>query len=334
MTSLPPIKRFSGLKHYQPDYEQYFGLMGETLLFQTNSTALLEAADEAFGRFPLPNPVPDHPLVLRLFVNTAASDAAGPPADSAPRPVFHIQRHIFSLTVGSDSLGITDMDQGFACGYISPRIAPDRAFLRYTFIEGLGYPMLSTRGYIPIHAACVVKDGIAVILQASAGTGKSTLAYACLKRGYQLLAEDVVHVKIGGPQLQLWGAPWKFHLLPDAKIFFPELAGFQPRLQMNGEWKLEMDLENHFPGSPVVCAGPGPVVMLRRGQSGETRLEHLDPETAHRNFEVLWPWDSGWMDHHEREITQLISNGAYALHMNGSPDETVDLLDQLLRTYQ
>jgi len=334
MTSFPQIKRFTSLKHYKPDYEQYFGLMGETLLFQTNVQSLVEVATEAFGRFPLPNPTSEHPLVLRLFINESAPDHPETPIDPVPHPIFNIQQHIFSLTVGKYSLGIADMKQGFASGYVHPQIAANRAFLRYTFIEGLGVPMLSTRNYVPIHAACVVKNGVAVILQASAGTGKSTLAYACLKRGYQLLAEDVVHVKIGGPQLQLWGAPWKFHLLPDAKKFFPELTEYQPHLQMNGEWKLELDLAHHFPGSPVVCAGPGPVVMLRRGRPGETRLEWMDPKTAHHNFEVLWPWDADWTEHHEREITKLITDGAYALHMNGSPDETVDLLDQLLRKYR
>lgn len=332
MTSFPPIKRFTGLKHYHPDYEQYFGLMGETLLFQTNAAALLEAATEAFGRFPLPNPVSENPLVVRLFVNEASSDDLHPTAEAHPQPIFSTQGHIFSMVVGADNLGIADLKQGYACGYVSSQVAADRAFVRYTFIEGLGFAMLSiNRGYVPIHAACVVKDGVAVILQASAGTGKSTLAYACTKRGYQLLAEDVVHVKIGGPQLQLWGAPWKFHLLPDTKAFFPELAEYQPQLQMSGEWKLELDMENHFPGSTVVCANPGPVVMLHRGKPGETRLEYLPTETAHRKFEVLWPWDSGWTAQHEGEITKLISDGAYALYMNGSPNEAVDILDQLLK---
>jgi len=330
MISLPPVKRVAMLPHFETTCEQHFALMGEILLFQTNEQSLLEAAAEAFGRFPFPDPPPAKPLVVRLFVREGAP---GQP-QAQPRPIFSTQGHIFSMTVGAENLGVADLQQGFACGYVTPQVASDGAFVRYTFIEGLGYAMLSmARGYAPLHAACVVKHGVAVILQASAGIGKSTLAYACLRRGYQLLAEDVVHVKTSVRPFQLWGAPWKFHLLPDAVNFFPELAGRQALLQMNAEWKLELDLEEHRPGSTVVCAPPGPVVMLRRGTPGQTHLEFLEPDEASRTFEVLWPWDSGWTEEHERAISSLLSKGAHYLWMNGSPDEAVEALDRLVEAY-
>jgi hypothetical protein len=332
MPSVPEITRVSTLNHYQCKYEQYFGLMGETLLFQTNSFSLMEAAIAAFDRFPLPEPISDHPLVVRLFVREGVSEFLSS-NDSYPDPIFNTQQHIFSITVGSDSLGIADLKQGFACGYINPQIADDQSFVRYTFIEGLSLSMLSMhRGYVPIHAACVIKNGIAVIIQASSGTGKSTIAYTCLKRGYQILAEDVVHLKVGGDKPQLWGSPWNLHLLPDTQEIFPELSGQKPRLQMNGEWKIELNVENLYPNSTVVCADLGVVVILRRGQPGTSQLIPLDAMEASDEFEILWPWDSGWTETHEQAIMGLISKGVYILEMSGPPDEAVDLLDRLSKS--
>lgn len=331
MTYPSPIRRVSGLGHPQPTVERYFGLMGETLLFQTNSPLLLAAAEDAFGRYPIPAEPADSPLIVRLFVHEPAANPACPPMSPFPRPIFHTQGHLFSISVGAQNLGVADLHSGYAYGFVSPAVAADRAYVRYTFVESLGLSMLSlARGYVPVHAACVVKNGRAVMVQASAGTGKSTLAYACLRRGYHLLAEDVVHVSVTGPELQLWGTPWKFHLLPDACTLFPELADQQAYLQMNGEWKLELDLETCFPGCADVCAAPGPVILLERGAKGETGLAYLLPDAALQAFEVIWPWGSGWTETHERQISRLITNGAYRLRMNGSPDTAVDQIDQLL----
>jgi hypothetical protein len=44
------------LEQIEPTHQRLYCPMGEPLLFQTNSPVLLQAADDAFGRFPrLPN---------------------------------------------------------------------------------------------------------------------------------------------------------------------------------------------------------------------------------------------------------------------------------------
>ncbi|MEZ4646066.1 MAG: hypothetical protein R3E31_25660 [Chloroflexota bacterium] len=101
---------------------------------------------------------------------------------------------------------------------LDPVLAQDVSFVRHTFIESMPQILLGGRGYVAVHAACVVKNGVSLMLCAPAGTGKSTLAFTCLRHGYQILAEDVVQVQ-ATPPMQLWGLPWKFHLLPDAVRF-------------------------------------------------------------------------------------------------------------------
>jgi hypothetical protein len=186
------------------------------------------------------------------------------------------------------------------------------------------------RNFSNLHAACVVKNGVSVILQGPNNTGKSTLAYACARRGYQVLTEDVVHVKVRPEGVTLWGAPWKLHLLVDAQQLFPELSSLTPALQINGEWKLEVDLESLYPHSTLVQARPGWMVLAERSTGGRTRIEPVSRGEALSHSEIIWPWQTGWTDELERGSQSLLDGGTFRLHINGKPDEAVDALDGLL----
>ncbi len=324
------MHRVASLPIHQPTLERWYTLMGEALLFQTNHPLLLESANESFGRFPACPPDTPRPLIARLFV----SEPHAPETEGThPLPVYHTQEHLFHIQVGENNFAVVDMPKGFAFGLVTPGMAHDRAFVRVTFIEAMCLSMLGlARSFSNLHAACVVKNGTSIILQGRNNTGKSTLAYACARRGYQVLAEDVVHVKVRPEEVTLWGSPWKLHLLTDAPRFFPELSPLTPALQINGEWKLEVDLENRFPGSTTVQAKPGLIMMAVRGTSGPTRVEPVSRSEAMDHSEIVWPWQNGWTDDLELGTQSLLDRGVYRLHINGSPDEAVDALDELLET--
>ncbi len=64
------VRRLPQLPFARPTMERRYGLMAETLLFQTNDPGLVEAADASFGRYPIPTDDRE-PLVLRLFSERA-----------------------------------------------------------------------------------------------------------------------------------------------------------------------------------------------------------------------------------------------------------------------
>ena len=329
-----PMRRTAPLEHLQPTLERGYTVMGETLLFQTNHPRLLETADESFGRYPACPPnarQPAHdgqPLIVRLFV----TEPRQPEPDTAhPLPVYHTQEHLFHIQVGEDNWAVVDLQGGFAFGLVTTGMAHDRPFVRVTFVEAMCLAMLSLgRNFSNLHAACVVKNGVSVTLQGRNNTGKSTLAYACARRGYQVLTEDVVHIKVRPESVALWGSPWKLHLLVDAQRLFPELSGLSPALQINGEWKLEVDLESLYPQSTVVQARPGLMVLLVRGSGGLTRVEPISREQALSHSEIIWPWQTGWTAELERGSQSLLDGGTLRLHINGTPDQAVDALDSLI----
>ncbi len=321
------------LEQTEATHQGIFYPMGEPLLFRTNDQRLLETAHEVFGQFPPPTTKPQQsPLVLEIFVHQVGSGTAPRPGDRWPQPIYRTHGHLYYVSLGANDTVVADLREGYAFGFITPIMAKDHPTLQFIFLEGLALTLLGTvRQFIPVHAACVVKDDLSITLLGNAGSGKSTLAYACVRRGYQLLAEDGLMIKCRPDFAELWGMPWKLHLLPDTKYFFPEIADEQAKLQVNGEWKLEVKTEAYHPGSTTTHAAPGPVLFLERGQEpGPTRLEPVQYHEAQEGYEVVWPWWVGWTDVMERRLAHLLEQGAYRLWMNGSPDEAVDRIDSLV----
>lgn len=322
-----------------------FGLLAERLDVRTNDRRVLAAAEASFGRFAVP--ASGEPLVLRLVVDrtTGRPDPAGEPTTTLDaRDLVHDSAgHLLSIDLGSAGRAVIDVKTGFATGTVSDALAGQTDLLRYAFVEAMALAMLTGgRGYVPVHASCIVRDGLGVILQAPAGAGKSTLALACARRGWGLLAEDVVFVRPvdgegdhgpgGDGPLEVWGLPWTQRLMPDAPRFFPELAGSTARVQASGERKLEVDLDVHSPGAATPRALAGPVVLLARDSGGPTRAEWLSALDAPAVVEVLWPWEGGWTAAHQRAAERLLDGGLIRLHVNGTPDEAVDALEAILAT--
>ena len=74
--------------------------------------------------------------------------------------------------------------------------------------------ILLQRKILPLHGSAIAIDGKAYAIVGDSGAGKSTLASAFLKRGYQLLSDDVIPVTLNHanvpivtpayPQQKLW----------------------------------------------------------------------------------------------------------------------------------
>jgi len=365
------IRRVQQLRTPPAPLVGQFGLFAERLEVRTNDPRILAAAEASFGRFEVP--AAGEALVLRLVVDgPTVGGSDGPPGRLDARSLGHqTAGHLLSIVLGGAGQAVVDVASGFAAATLHPALVAEPGLLRYAFIEAMAQAMLTGgRGYVPIHASCVVRGGAAstsgaggvgedrrageahgigearrageargvgAILQGPAGTGKSTLALACARRGWGVLAEDVVFARpVDGPggdgPLELWGMPWTQRLLPDAPRFFPELAESATRLHVNGEHKLELDLDEHSPGAATPRAAAGPVVLLTRDSGGPTRAEWLSPGDAPADVEVLWPWEGGWTAAHDRVAARLLDRGVLRLHLNSTPDEAVDALEAAFAT--
>lgn len=294
--------------------------MGFHLRLDSNSPAILAAAETSFERFGPASPSESPDFTFRFFEHDVDD---GPPG----APLFKMEGSLLYQSTGRDSTLVADVERGLAYGYFSPTVVADAVTFRWTFLELAFFMMLEGRGLMGVHGAALVKNGRAILLRAQSGGGKTTLAYAAARSHYQALAEDVVW--LDQARGRWWGMPWSFHLLPDAKNLFPELADYDPVLQTNQEMKLEVDLETIRPGSTTVSADPGPVVFVARLPGGQSRLERISSAEAR----ALWPAAHTGLEmklpHHEAYLEILLVQPAYRFYFGDDIERGVGLLAKL-----
>ncbi len=307
--------------HHPQLHEIRLKPMGYTLLVSSNSSAIIDTARTAFGRFG--EPVADAPVdfTFRMFAHNQST------GKSPGTPRFRRDGNLLHQSAGYDNTLAADLAAGAAFGYLSQAVVQNVSFLRRHFLELALFQMLETRGWMGVHAAAPAKNGQAILLRAPAGGGKSTLTFAGLRSGFQLLSEEVTWIAPGGDVW--WGIPWWLHLLPDARHLFPELAGFEPVLQANGEMKLEVDVEQIRPGSTIFTAQPGPLVFLERTPDGTSQLEQIDEAAARK----LWPAAQTGLEsqlaHHSAHINRLLQRPVFRLTAGDDIQANLNLLESL-----
>ena len=317
------------LGHTAPlDQRTLFPLLGLPLEIQSNSPAVIAAAERSFSHWrELPPALiePAEPLIVRLIVHPAEDAAA--PAPLGGEFVQRVHGACFVAACGANLL-TAQADRGTALGFVTPDLVADEQQFRYHVLECLALLLASWRDRTPVHAGAVVWNGRAVLLVGQSATGKSTLCYACLREGFQLLGEDVVYVGLrNGPRL--WGNPERIHLLADASDHFVELAGLVPQIQANGKRKLAIDVASlgldrrrHSVDRATVC-------LLQRHNGRESELTSISAQlaidTLSRNLEPGF-------DLHRRaaEVAgALAKGGAYRLSIGRDLSGAVALIRRL-----
>ncbi len=297
-----------------------FKPMDFSLQVVSNSPAIIEAAKTSFGRFGSAGQVDRPDFTFHLFEHALNN---GPPGE----PVFRMEGPLMYQSAGRDSTLAADLARGAAFGYFSAATLANPSYFRWHFLELAFFLMLEFKGLMGVHGAALAKNGRAVLLRARSGGGKTTLAYAGARSRFSALAEDVVWLDTA--RHRWWGAPWSFHLLPDARQLFPELAAYQPVLQTNGEMKLEVNLEQIRPGSTTPWASPGPVVLVERVPNVQSRLARLDPAQARPLWDAARTGLEMKLPHHPPYVENLFNGEVYRLYYGDDIEAALDLLENL-----
>jgi len=143
----------------------------------------------------------------------------------------------------------------------------------YILSEALGL-ILYQRGYLLLHGSAVKVTGKAVIFAGAPGAGKSTMAAAFSKKGYPILGDDMVAIKItsdgqvmvypGFPQIKIW-SPTVQGLKLKSETLSPLFSGSHKQLLQPRKFRPE----------PLSVAG---CFMLSRGEKFE--LNSLEGQKA------------------------------------------------------
>jgi hypothetical protein len=210
--------------------------MGYPLEIMTNSAEVVLAAEEAWGQYPCRRKTT--PVKVRLAVVPSGE------LSNAGTPSFRSHGHIVACSIGRDDYVIADLARGFLFGWLTPATVSDRDWFRYHVLEGLVYMTLSALYCTPVHAACIARNGRALLLCGNSGAGKTSLAYACARSsGWTYLGDDATYLPRDHQQIVAIGRPRHVRFRASATALFPELTAFEPVQRPNGKPDIEASSE-------------------------------------------------------------------------------------------
>ena len=246
-------------------FERELPVMGVRVRFRSNSERIDAVVERAFGHWrALPSALVGTGAPLEVTLIERAS---------TPQPgSLRIRYGSGWLTASDgDSMLAACIDRGSALALVSEKLVADENRFRQEIVECATLVLVSQRDRTPMHASAVARNGVAVAFVGRSGGGKSTLTYACLRRGFDLLSEDVLHCSLR-PGMRYWGNGGQVRLLPDAVRWFPELNTIEPRLLENGKTKLVVPV-----GRNALTAHSVHFCLLERGSGTDTKLERATP---------------------------------------------------------
>lgn len=191
--------------------------------------------------------------------------------------------------------------------------------------------VLHQRGVLPLHASAVALDQRGLALCAHSGYGKSTLAYAFLKRGYRILDdniaalipdEDGILVLPGYPEIKLQGS--------DLRDLKEKPRSVRPLLQSGDRYAV--GLSNHFQREPVRLSR---IFVLSRSASPSLKMTTLEGAAAFKALaeHTFCPKFLKCMEQPSKHFDKLVDLASrmpvFQLQFsieNHSPDEIVQLI--------
>lgn len=253
--------------------------MGFPLDLATNSEDILAAADRIWAQFPATSR--EGTVTLRVVVEDR--DARVPPLPVMPRG----RNHLVSMVHGPDNFAVCDLAGSFTFACLTRDVARDHAWVRYHFLEPAGCMMIDAAHLSPVHASCVAIDGRAAVLCGDGGAGKTSLAYACARKGWTYLSDDATHIVRDRADRTVVGRPFRIRFRESARLLFPELNRFTPERRPNG--KLDIEVETGVLGMAVALESRAAQVVFlnRQNEPIQARIDPFPRTEATRRLQNL-----------------------------------------------
>jgi hypothetical protein len=193
---------------------------------------------------------------------------------------FRGLHHLVFATIGTHEVFTFDLLRRRVVGAVSATSAGDPQFWNSHWLPITVGVMGTTVGVVPLHSACLERNGHGLLLAGLSGAGKSTLSVALARCGFSLISDDWTYISLEADELIAHGLSAPVKLLPDAVRHFPELQGRTPKQWFNGELAFELDPEEICQAPAKSDSRPRWLMFLeRRATSGCDFAPHSAADT-------------------------------------------------------
>lgn len=197
--------------------------------------------------------------------------------------------------------------------------------------------ILLQRKIIPLHGSSININGKAYAFIGHSGVGKSTLAAAFIKKGYNLLSDDVIAVSVTNE-----GIPYVIPSFPNQKLWEDSLTEFGmksehyfPLLKNKKSTKYGVKVEEHFTSEILPLSG---IFELKKTNDEKINLEPINGLLKLRTlfkhtFRNWFIEPMGLAEWHFKQSTNIINRiPLYQFQRPSSSFTTDQLVEAILST--
>jgi hypothetical protein len=299
-------------------------VLGIPVRFEGNSEYVLQVVEQSFGERNPAGPPDRRERQPRVRVFLQDGDEGG--AERIPVRYRWPERDRLVISTPG-SVAVAEVERREAYAFVTTTLAADAGLFQYAVLEALTLMLVTAMDRQPVHAAAIVRKGVAVLLVGPSGSGKSTLTYAALKDGWRMLGEEAVYVQLK-PSLRIWGMPRTVRLPLGSERLFPELQGRPAEWLPNGKHKIVVPVEGEL--GPGVASTARAAVCLIEPDADQAGLRPATPGEIERA--LTSQIDQGFdMDVAATRVVaaRLAEPGGWVLRRVGHPAECVALLDRI-----
>lgn len=257
---------------------------------EANSGAVPAAASKSWGAWP---PLFDEvPMRFEIEIHGGVAPLRA--------PSFTAPTGWLKFCAGDRNFAVFELES--RTGYMSVGVSAlrDETTFRHHWLEALVLTALDSVFFTPLHAAFVARDGVGTLLCGDSGAGKSSLAYACARRGWTLVSDDAVHLTPGRENVGVGGSNF-IHLREPARALFPELNDLAARAAPNGKAAIEIDGVAH--GLNTARSAVASRCYFLRRRPGPPAVRPFSADSAIWYFlKYLFPRDTVAAARHLREF--------------------------------
>jgi hypothetical protein len=310
--------------------EQHFRVAGSIWRIRTNSSAILQSAEQTLEPVDGRGIAPD--LSLHFAVDPALADKR-----PWPRPHFRGLNHLVYASYSSGNAVLIDLLHRSVLGLVSPDMAQDAEYWKYVLLPVLLGTSSAAVGVTPLHCACLVKNQCGLLVGGASGAGKSTLALSLAMSGFAFLSDDWTYFTQGEAAVTAWGIPTVVKLLPDAVTHFPQLSKLASRPSLNGELAFEVDPATGFGVATSKQCGVNWIVFLERtAQAGGVAFRKISSDEAFSRFavdlEVLPPSVSEMRARQLETVKAVVNRPCWVATYGGPPASVAREVTQFCET--